>query len=90
MGKRLSKKQIKKRIDRACHFCGESDYDLLDCHRIVEGKDGGKYVDGNMVTACSKCHRKLHSGRIKILGRHYTTAGIYVLNYIEDDEEKWN
>ncbi len=89
MGKRLSKKQIKKRIDGFCYFCEESDYNLLDCHRILEGASGGKYVDGNMLTVCTKCHRKLHTGRITVLGRHYTTAGKHVLHFIEDEEDKW-
>ena len=89
MGKKLSKKQIKKRIDGKCYFCGEADYNLLDCHRIIEGKDGGKYVRGNMVTVCSTCHRKIHSDRIKILGRYFSTSGQYVLHFTEDDEEKW-
>jgi hypothetical protein len=87
MGK-LSKKQIKKRIEGQCHFCGETDYDLLDLHRIVEGKDGGKYTNHNTVVCCSKCHRKCHSGRIEILGKHFCTSGQWVVNYIEDGEEK--
>lgn len=87
--KRYSKKQIRKRADGKCYFCGQDDYSLLDAHRIVEGAKGGKYTDFNTLTVCALCHRKIHSGRIQILGRHYSTAGRYVLHYIEDGEEKW-
>lgn len=83
------KKQVRKKIDGCCHFCGESDYSLLDVHRIIEGQHGGKYTDFNCVTCCSLCHRKVHSGRIKILGKHYSTAGRYVLHYLEDEQEIW-
>lgn len=87
--KKPSKKQIKKLIEKKCYFCGEDDYDLLDVHRILEGKDGGKYVDHNMVVSCSLCHRKIHAGRIEIKGRYYSTSGRYLLHYFEDGEEKW-
>ena len=82
-------KKVKKKIDKKCYFCPESDYNLLDVHRIVEGKNNGKYTDYNTVTTCCTCHRKIHSGRIQIVGKHYSTAGRYVLHYIEDNEEKW-
>lgn len=82
-------KKARKRADKKCHFCGEADYNLLDTHRILEGAKGGKYKKHNIVTCCSLCHRKIHSGRIKILGRHFTTSGQYILHYTEDDEEKW-
>jgi hypothetical protein len=84
----LSKKQIKKLIDKECYFCGEDDYELLDAHRIVPGKDGGKYTEWNMVTACSLCHRKCHTGRIEIIGKHSCSSGKSVIIYIEDGEEK--
>jgi hypothetical protein len=84
-----SKKQRKKLIEKKCYFCDENDYSLLDVHRILEGKDGGKYVDHNMVVTCCKCHRKIHAGRIEIHGRYYSTAGKHVLHYTEDGEEYW-
>ena len=90
MGKRLSKKQIKKRVDKKCYFCDCDDYELLDVHRIISGEEGGKYTNFNMLICCSLCHRKIHADRIKILGRHPSTAGKYVLHYInENDKEIW-
>jgi len=83
---KYSKQQLKKLSDKFCFFCGEDDYDLLDAHRIIEG---GKYEDFNILTNCSNCHRKIHSGRIKILGKHFCSNGNFVIHYIEDEEEKW-
>jgi len=85
---KLINKQNKKRHEGKCHFCSENDYDLLDVHRITEGKDGGKYTDHNTVTACACCHRKIHSGRI-VIDRWYQSTGGRVLHYTEDGEEKW-
>lgn len=82
-------KKSKKRVDRKCHFCPCEDYESLSVHRIVYGEDGGKYTPGNTVTVCENHHRLIHADRIKILGKHFTTGGFYVLHYIEDGEEKW-
>jgi len=88
--KRLVDKKIKKHTDGECYFCGENDYDLLDVHRIIPGEEGGKYTEYNTLTACANCHRKIHSGKIQILGKYPTYTGKDVLHYItEDGEEKW-
>ena len=80
-----TKKQIKKLVDGRCYFCPESSYELLDVHRIVEGKDGGKYHEMNTVTVCCKCHRKIHAGRIKIHRKYTTSLGRVVLHYVDED-----
>lgn len=77
-------KQEKKHADKKCIFCGESDYSLLDVHRL---EAGGIYSEWNTVTSCANCHRKCHSGRINILGKFNSTGGV-LLHYIEDNEEK--
>jgi hypothetical protein len=87
MGKRLSKKQLKKRIDKRCYFCGCDDYELLDVHRILPGEEGGKYTDWNMVTTCCMCHRKIHAGKIKVLGRYFSTRG-NVIHFIDEDGQE--
>jgi hypothetical protein len=89
MVKKIINKKHKKHNDKQCYFCNESDYDLLDCHRIIPGSENGKYTDWNTIVCCSCCHRKCHSGRIKVLGKYFSTSGKWVLNYIEDGEEKW-
>ena len=37
-----------------------------DRHRILMGKDGGKYVKGNVIILCPNCHRLLHQGTLSI------------------------
>jgi len=52
--------------------------------------NGGTYHDRNTVTVCANCHRKIHSGRIKIFGKYMTTGKkLWVLHFFEDGEEKW-
>jgi len=83
-----SKKEM-KRIDGCCCFCKEDDTDLLDSHRMLPGKDGGKYNRWNALTVCATCHRKCHSGRIEIIGKYNSTSGHPVILYKENGEEKW-
>ena len=88
--KKLIDKKAKKKRDGQCYFCKESDYDLLDLHRIKEGANGGEYTSHNTVTVCSNCHRKIHAEKIKIHGRHYSTAGKYILHFTnEEGKEVW-
>jgi hypothetical protein len=82
-----TKKQIFKLVDKKCYFCPVNE--VLDAHRILPGEKGGKYTRQNTVTICPNCHRKCHTGIIKILGRHYTTAGTYIMHWIEDGQEHW-
>ena len=88
MRRKTFSKARAKRIARACLFCGEDDIKLLDSHRIFEGADGGTYCDRNTVTTCANCHRKIHSGRIVIEGKYFSTAGKWVVFYTEDGIEK--
>jgi len=81
-------KKNKKRVDGKCCFCGEDDYCLLDVHRIKPGEEGGKYTKANTITSCASCHRKCHSGRIKIFAKHFTSAGRYVLLCEIDGKEQ--
>ena len=87
MKKTFPGKQKFKRISKKCRICGEDDYTLLDVHRIVPGKDGGKYTNWNSVTLCCKCHRLVHGGNIKIKGWHNSTAGKILLIGRDDEEE---
>jgi hypothetical protein len=87
--KTLIDKKTKKRIEGKCHFCGNDDYAVLDCHRIVPGEDDGKYTEVNTVVACANCHRKIHDGQIELDRKYFTSAGRYVLHYWENGEEKW-
>ena len=81
--KRLINKKIKKLIDKKCKFCSCCTYELLDVHRIVEGFQGGEYTEFNTVTCCCLCHRKIHSGLIKIDRKYLSTSG-WILHYFDE------
>jgi len=82
--KKLINKVIKKKSDKRCHLCGEDNYCELDVHRIIEGKDGGKYTDFNTVTVCVSCHRKIHNEQITVFRKYLSTSG-FVLHYIDEN-----
>ncbi len=86
----ISKKSFKRRHQK-CQICEESQYELLDTHRWrIEGKKGGKYTNSNCICVCVKCHRLIHSKKIKIIGTYNSTAG-KLLNYIDKKgEEQFN
>ena len=78
-----NKKTFKKQ-QKSCYICGETQYELLDTHRILPGCEGGKYNNGNCVCLCSSCHRKHHSGLISIKQWCNSTKG-KMLFYIDED-----
>lgn len=80
-------KKARKKAEKRCHFCGESDYSLLDVHRIQEGSQGGKYTYLNSLVCCANCHRKIHAGQIKTIRKYLSTSGKYVLHYIKDGQD---
>jgi hypothetical protein len=78
----ISKKSFKRRHQK-CYICGESEYKLLDVHRWrIEGKNNGKYTNDNCLCVCVKCHRLIHTNKIKIIGVFNSTCG-KLLNYID-------
>jgi hypothetical protein len=87
--KTLIDKKIKKKIDRKCCFCGDDNYSVLDVHRITPGEQNGKYSEYNTIVCCCKCHRKLHAQQIQILGKRLCSNGSYVLQIVENNEEKF-
>lgn len=89
MKKGLINKKAKKHYDKKCYFCDESNYDLLDVHRIIPGEEGGLYTEFNSLTVCANHHRLIHSGKIKI-DKKYTSSRGVVLHYWLEDKEYWN
>lgn len=87
---RLINKAHAKMESGKCFFCGDEEYCTLDLHRIIPGKDGGRYTRHNTVCACSNCHRKIHDGKIKIDRRYPSTKG-WVLHYWDEEGgEHWD
>ena len=73
-------KKFQKQVAGRCRVCKEPVYELLDTHRINEG---GSYSYDNIVVICNSCHRKHHTGIIKIYGWHNSTMG-RVLHWIDE------
>ena len=89
MKAKLINKKTTKLVAKKCFFCGNDNYAVLDCHRIVPEEEGGRYVPGNVVVCCACCHRLVHDGQIRVDRWYPTTAGKDVLHFWENEEEKW-
>jgi hypothetical protein len=86
---KLSRKKIYKLAHKRCFFCPEDDPNLLDAHRIIPGKEGGKYINSNMLCICSNCHRKCHSGKIIVDRKYPSMTGKTVVHYFMEGQEFW-
>lgn len=86
--KRYSKKTIRKLVAKRCFFCPENDPDVLDAHRILPGEDGGQYLEHNILVVCANCHRRCHSGAIRLDRKYPSTKGP-VLHFWADGVEHW-
>lgn len=80
---KISNKQDFKHIEKTCKICKTDIYDVLDIHRIKEGKNKGEYTVLNGITLCSNCHRLCHSGKIKIDKKYFSSNG-WVLHYWDE------
>lgn len=87
--RRVPVKQVRKHFDGRCFVCGEADYHLLDAHRILPGEQGGTYHWQNILTLCTKCHRKIDHRRLVVHGKFQATTGHYLIHYTLDGVEKW-
>lgn len=76
----MHKKAFKLNYHR-CAICDIAEYELLDVHRIKEGEE---YSFQNCICLCCNCHRKHHSGLIKILNKRYSSNG-YFLEYLDEE-----
>lgn len=56
---------VRKFPNLFCILCGW-DKGPCDRHRIIYGKNGGQYTDGNVISLCPNCHRLLHLGLISV------------------------
>ncbi|MFW6173063.1 MAG: HNH endonuclease [Elusimicrobiota bacterium] len=81
----IGKKEIFKRIAGKCHICSETEYALLDVHRIIPGSQGGKYTRENSVCICVNCHRLHHTNSLlTILGWVHSTKG-RLLHFVDKE-----
>ena len=81
--RKINKKEFKQKHSQ-CAICEENRVECLEVHRIIFGKDEGKYTDHNSICLCASCHNYLHHDKIKIIGKFDSTKGS-VLIYIDDN-----
>lgn len=85
---RIKNKKNYKEARGKCNLCGESDINLLDVHRIYEGHKGGTYDYENTVCLCANCHRKVHSGKIKITRKYKSLSHREYIEVIENGQTR--
>lgn len=89
--KKLINKKSFKHIFGRCAICHSNIYAYLDVHRWkIEGKDGGKYTEGNSVVLCANHHRIVHDGLIQIDGIYDSTGGKVIVYRDEEGKEQIN
>ena len=79
---KLINKKGKKLYEGKCYFCEESNYHLLDVHRIHWG---GEYSDFNTIVVCVKHHRLIHNKIIDIKRKYLRSDGKWVLHYFDEN-----
>lgn len=86
----INKKNFKK-YAKKCFFCNENNLNILDVHRILEGKNHGTYHSINVLVVCSNCHRKIHSEEIKIIKKHiaYNSKSNYLIECFINNQQLW-
>ncbi|MBN1391271.1 MAG: HNH endonuclease [Sedimentisphaerales bacterium] len=67
-------KEVYKRDSNRCRLCKwhreewtRRDPRILELHHIQEHAKGGANIARNLIVLCSKCHDKVHSGKLKLL-----------------------
>jgi hypothetical protein len=86
---KIKSKLAFKKFAGKCAFCEESNYAVLDVHRIVEGHRGGVYHSLNAVCVCANHHRMIHDGQIQIVKKHISYGeSLYVLEYVQNEQTK--
>ena len=80
-------KKLTKLVTGHCKLCGETNYNLLDVHRIGFEKEVNKYETQNTVVLCANCHRRVHSGEI-VIDRWYSTTKGRLLRVIDKGQER--
>ena len=84
MKPKLINKKLYKLVAEKCRICKNDIYEVLDVHRL---EAGGRYSQDNTVVICTLCHRKHHSGIIKIDKWYHSTNG-NLLRWIDENNEE--
>lgn len=60
-GRKYSGTELDGLTRKPCQKCGWNK-SFCDLHRVINGKDGGKYEINNIIILCPNCHRIEHQG----------------------------
>lgn len=82
---KYSYQQRRKLYFSRCQICGNSDYAVLDCHRIVP--ELGYKNPLNTVVLCCLCHRRVHDGQIEIKRKYESSKGRVIHCIVSGVEE---
>lgn len=79
-----------KKFAGKCAFCNETNYAVLEVHRIYEGHRGGVYDTINCVCVCANHHRMIHDNQLVVVKKHISYgSSLYSLEYVENKETKY-
>jgi hypothetical protein len=65
---KVQRRKILRRDGHRCAVPGCQNSIWLDVHHIIYYADGGLTAPENLITLCSKCHKNVHEGHLKISG----------------------
>jgi 5-methylcytosine-specific restriction endonuclease McrA len=66
---RLTRKEVFRRDDFTCHYCGSSARELTIDH-VIPRHLGGEHIWSNVVTACSLCNHRKGGRTLEQSGMH--------------------
>lgn len=90
----LTRKNILRRDNYKCAYCGRSDI-MLTIDHIIPKARGGSDSWENLITACTKCNnikgdRTPEEASLKLLTRPYKPSHvIFIKNIVSKIDEKW-
>ncbi len=90
----LSRKNILRRDNHKCQYCGRSDLPLTIDHVIPKSK-GGQDTWENLVAACIKCNNKkgdrtFEEANMQLIRKPFRPSHIMFLkNFVGQVDERW-
>lgn len=65
---RAQRRKLLRRDGYCCAVPGCQNSLWLDIHHIVFHADGGLTIGDNLITVCTRCHKNIHEGRLRVEG----------------------
>ena len=83
---KAQRRNILRRDGHCCSVPGCPNTLWLEVHHIIFYADGGLTQPDNLITICSRCHKNVHEGRLKIVGN--APHGARFLNQFGKDMQR--